>query len=157
GREGDYLVLAAVEENVEAPVGLAGRALRLARARDAVDKLERRPLRAPDPDRVAPEGGNGEDRLLPAAGRDGRAAEGGLRGRRGQRGRSGDPEEEPDGGRSPAPLPRTPTPPPHPERLYSALGVGAKGETSGRRTRERSAREIFSGGRRADRQHGHLP
>src|SRR5439155_18580604 len=120
GGERDHLVLAAVEEDVEAPVGLAGRALRLARPRDAVDQLERRPLRARDRDRVAPEGGDGEDGLLPAAGRDGGAAERGLGGGRGQGGRSGEREEEPDGGRSPASLRRAPTPRPHLARLYSA-------------------------------------
>src|SRR5439155_10473745 len=130
GRERDHLVLAAVEEDVEAPVGLAGRALRLARARDAVDQLERRPLRARDRHRVAPEGGHGEDRLLPAAGGDGGAAEGGFRWVGGQGGRGGEREEEADDGRSPATLRRAAAPPPHPERPYSALGVGPKTEAS---------------------------
>ena len=93
---------ASVEEDVQAPVGLAGRALRLARSRDAVDQLERRPLRARDRDRVAPEGGHGEDRLLPPAGGDGRAAEGGLSGVGRQRGRGGEPKEEAGGGQTPA-------------------------------------------------------
>src|SRR5439155_10927183 len=132
GRERDHLVLASVEEDVQAPVGLAGRALRLARPGDAVDQLERRPLRARDRDRVASEGGDGEDRLLPAAGGDSGAAEGGLGGGRGQGGCGGKPEEEPDGGRYPAPLRRAPTPRPHPEGPYSALGVGPKAEASGR-------------------------
>src|SRR5207249_11122602 len=132
GRVGDDLVLAAVEEDVQAPVALAGRALRLAGARDAVDALERRPLGARDRDGVAPEGGDGEDHLLPAAGGDGGAAEGGLGGERGQGGGGGEPEEEPGGGRSPASLCRAATHPPHPERPYSALGVGPKAEASGR-------------------------
>jgi len=132
GREGDDLVLAAVEEDVEAPVGLAGGALRLARARDTVDELERRPLRARDRDRVASEGGDGEDGLLTAAGGDGGAAERRLGGRRGKGGCGGEPEEEPDGRRSPASCRRAATHPPHPERPYSALGVGPKAEASGR-------------------------
>src|SRR5439155_15593673 len=131
GRERDHLVLAAVEEDIEAPVGLAGRALRLARARDAVDQLERRPLRARDRDRVTPEGGDGEDRLLPAAGGDGGAAERGLGGGRGEGGGGGEPKEDADGGRNPASLRRAAAPPPHPERPYSALGGGSKAGASG--------------------------
>src|SRR5205823_5335234 len=131
GREGEDLVLAAVEEDVEAPVGLARRALRLARAGDAVDQLERRPLRARDRDRVAPEGGDGEDGLLPAAGGDGGAAEGGLGGGRGEGGCGGEPKEDAQGGRNPASLRRAAAPPPHPERSYSAVGGGAKAEASG--------------------------
>ena len=42
------------------------------------------------------------------------------------------PEKEADGARSPAPLRRAPTPRPHPEGPYSALGVGPKAEASGR-------------------------
>src|SRR5947207_2471463 len=120
GRERDHLVLAAVEEDVEAPVGLAGRALRLARPRDAVDQLERRPLRARDRDRVASEGGDGEDGLLPAAGGDGRAVEGGLVRGRGEGGCGGGPKENAAGGRNRASLRRAATPPPHPARFYSA-------------------------------------
>src|SRR5262249_46682868 len=114
GREGDDLVLAAIEEDVEAAVGLAGDALCLARAGDAIDELEGGALRARDGDRVAPERGDGEDRLLATARRDDRMAQHRL-GRR--RRRRGDRRREDEGERQATSSRRPPAPRPHPGPL----------------------------------------
>jgi hypothetical protein len=71
----DNLVRAAVEEDIEAPIGLSRHAVDFARTGEAVEQLQRRALRAGDRDGVATELGDGENGFLSARGRHGGATE----------------------------------------------------------------------------------